>query len=66
MSPRIRHLRYRHFSRLRHSEVFAEWLHTQATRLSVSEEDIFNLLVEGASSVDIENKAAPSPPSTGN
>lgn len=41
---RPRHVEHRSFERLRHSTRFLAWLGEQATRLDISEEEVFELL----------------------
>ena len=41
---RPRHVEHRSFERLRHSTRFLAWLSDQATRLSITEEEVFELL----------------------
>lgn len=43
-TPRIRHLRTRKFSRVRHGSHLQLWLKEQATRLSMTQLQVFNLL----------------------
>lgn len=42
---RPRYIRHRKFNRIRHSRRLLKWLEEQATRLSVTEEALFNLMV---------------------
>lgn len=42
---RHRYIRHRKFNRIRHSRRLLKWLDEQATRLSVTEETLFNLMV---------------------
>lgn len=42
---RPRYIRHRKFNRIRHSRRLLKWLDEQATRLSVTEEALFNLMV---------------------
>lgn len=55
MTVRVRCLRHRHLERLRHSRQFLAWLEAQATRLSTEVEVIFDRLLSGETSSQIEN-----------
>lgn len=55
MTVRVRYLRHRHLERLRHSRQFLAWLEAQATRLSTEVEVIFDRLLSGGTSSQIEN-----------
>ena len=46
MAIRPRHVRHRDLERLRHSDRFNSWIAEQATRLGITEADVFELLKE--------------------
>ena len=54
---RARYVRHRHFNRIRHSTAFKGFLAEQADRLSMTEEEVFDLMKAGASADDIRNTA---------
>lgn len=60
-TPYIRHLRHRNYDRTRHSQRFNEWLDEQATRLGITAEEVFDLLKEGMSAVEVEQEPEPEP-----
>jgi hypothetical protein len=51
----IRHLRYSDFDRVRYSNELLAWLTVQATRLSVTTRQVYDALLAGYSSKEIEH-----------
>lgn len=50
----VRHLRYSNYNRLQYSDNFIAWLGLHATRLSVTPQQVYNGLLEGYSSDEVE------------
>jgi hypothetical protein len=54
-TPHIRYVRHRDLDRLRHSTIFLNWLNFQATRLSLTVQQIFNSMKTGLTAAQISN-----------
>lgn len=55
-TPKLRHVRYGHFNRVRHSKFLLMWLHNQSIRLygESNSEKVYNLLKSGLSCQQVE------------
>lgn len=62
----LRYLRNRHYARLRYSRRFKQWLSDQASRLKLTEEELFNKIKnERLTSSQVEQLTITEPPVEG-